>query len=197
MANSFPRCPRTGPAAGCSRCIHKNWGIRGISATCDFAVTHNCGSGLGAGGSCNLNITFRPAVAGTRIGSVVISSSAASSSNTIALRGTGIGPPSAPTLDSIAPGAGSATLIFTAPTNIGGTTIASYTGTCTASAQATRTATAFGSPLVVGGLTGDVAYLCSMTAINDAGLTGGPSTTPSVTSSSPEEVKILSGQCFC
>jgi hypothetical protein len=89
--------------------------------------------------------------------------------------------PGAPTLNSIAAGPGSATLSFSAPANNGGAAISSYTATCTASGQLTRTATGAGSPLKVSGLTGGVAYSCSLTATNSGGLTSSSSGPVSVT----------------
>ena len=83
--------------------------------------------------------------------------------------------PSAPTLNSITSGPGSATLNFAPPTNNGGSAISSYTATCTASGQVTRTASGSGSPLTVVGLTGGVAYQCSITATNGGGLTSSAS----------------------
>jgi hypothetical protein len=87
----------------------------------------------------------------------------------------GVTAPGAPVLNSITRGPGRATLVFTAPASNGGSAIASYTATCTAPGQTTRTTTGSGSPLTVTGLTAGVAYTCSLTATNGAGLTGGAS----------------------
>jgi uncharacterized repeat protein (TIGR02543 family) len=65
--------------------------IASIIASGDYSVTHNCGTGLGAGGFCNLNITFTPTAAGTRTGSVTITDDAFDSPQTITLSGTGQG----------------------------------------------------------------------------------------------------------
>lgn len=89
--------------------------------------------------------------------------------------------PSAPTLNSVSQGPGSATLNFSPPTNNGGSAIANYTGTCTASGQVTRSASGSGSPITVGGLTGGVLYTCTITVTNGGGLTGGASGALSVT----------------
>ncbi|MDO8262344.1 MAG: choice-of-anchor D domain-containing protein [Gallionella sp.] len=67
--------------------------ITTIAATGDYGVTHNCGTGLGAGGFCTLSVTFTPAAAGARSGSIVITSDAASSPDTITLSGTGVAVP--------------------------------------------------------------------------------------------------------
>jgi hypothetical protein len=89
--------------------------------------------------------------------------------------------PGAPHLISVSAGPGSATLVFTAPDANGGSPVARYTATCTASGQATRTASGSGSPISVKGLTGGVLYNCSLTATNASGLTGTASPALSVT----------------
>ncbi|MCF8168919.1 MAG: choice-of-anchor D domain-containing protein [Rhodoferax sp.] len=63
--------------------------LTNISASGDFAVTHNCGSGLSAAGFCNLSVTFTPTVPGLRTGSITIASNAPGSPHTVALTGTG------------------------------------------------------------------------------------------------------------
>ncbi len=65
--------------------------IIGITASGDFAVTNNCGTGLGVGSFCNLNISFKPIATGTRTGTLSIVSDAPGSPHTIALSGTGQG----------------------------------------------------------------------------------------------------------
>jgi hypothetical protein len=89
--------------------------------------------------------------------------------------------PGAPTITAINSGAGSASIVFLPPANTGGSPITSYTATCTASGQPTRTATGSGSPITVRNLTGGVAYQCSLTATNGSGSTGTASTTMPVT----------------
>lgn len=89
--------------------------------------------------------------------------------------------PSAPTLNAITPGPGRATLTFTPPASDGGTPITSYTATCTANGQVTRSASGSGSPLTVGGLAGGFFYSCSITATNGSGLTSSASGVFSVT----------------
>lgn len=74
--------------------------------------------------------------------------------------------PSAPIIVSIAAGPGRATISFGPPTSNGGAPIVSYTATCTAPSQTTRTATGTGSPLVVYGLTAGVVYSCTVRAYN-------------------------------
>jgi hypothetical protein len=62
-----------------------------IAASSEFGVTHNCGTGLGAGGFCTINVTFRPTASGARTGSVTVTSNATGSPHSIALSGTGQG----------------------------------------------------------------------------------------------------------
>ena len=81
--------------------------------------------------------------------------------------------PGAPTLRSISPGPGRATLHFLPAANNGGSAIAGYTAACTADGQATRTASGGASPITVNGLRGGVLYTCTVTAANSAGVTGG------------------------
>jgi hypothetical protein len=90
---------------------------------------------------------------------------------------TGIIAPGAPTITSATPGAGQATLAFTAPASNGGSPISGYRATC-----GTLSATGAASPLVVTGLTNGTAYNCSVTATNAVG-TGPASAVASVTPS--------------
>lgn len=66
--------------------------INTIVASGDFAVAANnsCGSGLAGGTSCTINVTFNPAAAGTRSGTITFTDSAASSPQTVKLSGKGI-----------------------------------------------------------------------------------------------------------
>jgi alpha-tubulin suppressor-like RCC1 family protein len=70
--------------------------ISSIAASGDFAVTHNCGTGLGVGGYCTLNITFTPTATGARTGTVAITDDAFDSPQTISLTGTGQGAVASP-----------------------------------------------------------------------------------------------------
>ena len=98
--------------------------------------------------------------------------------------------PGAPTLNSIALGPGSATLNFSAPANTGGSPIASYTATCSASGQPTRTATGSGSPITVRNLTGGVIYQCSLTATNGGGLSSAASVAMPVTPAPGKKISL-------
>jgi hypothetical protein len=103
---------------------------------------------------------------------------ACSSATTIV---TGAIGPSAPALTSISSGPGRAILNFTAASTNGGTPISSYTAACSATGEATRTATGISSPITVRNLTGGVAYQCMVTATNGAGLTSSASVSLPVT----------------
>ncbi len=58
----------------------------------DFHQTNNCGTGLAAGASCTLNVSFAPAAMGTRTATLIVSDNASNSPQTIALSGTGTAP---------------------------------------------------------------------------------------------------------
>jgi hypothetical protein len=70
--------------------------ISGITVTGanagDYAQTNNCGSTVAAGGSCTINVTFKPTATGTRTASLSIADSAAGSPQSIGLTGTGTAP---------------------------------------------------------------------------------------------------------
>jgi hypothetical protein len=82
--------------------------------------------------------------------------------------------PGAPTIGAATGGNNQASVSFTAPAFTGGAAITSYTATCGG-----FSATGAGSPIVVGGLTNNVSYSCSVRATNSAG-TGPASGTVSV-----------------
>src|SRR5207302_10244294 len=46
--------------------------ISGIAASGDYAQTNNCGTSLGVGTSCAINVTFAPTTSGPRTGSLSI-----------------------------------------------------------------------------------------------------------------------------
>jgi len=65
--------------------------IASIAAAGDFSQTNNCGASVGAGGSCAINVTFTPTVAGTRTGTLTITDNdggTAGSTQTVNLTGT-------------------------------------------------------------------------------------------------------------
>jgi hypothetical protein len=62
----------------------------GITASSEFAQTNNCPSALAAAVSCTISVTFTPASAGTRNGSITVLSNAGT--QTASLTGVGNGP---------------------------------------------------------------------------------------------------------
>ncbi|MDQ1478833.1 MAG: hypothetical protein QOE62_4062, partial [Actinomycetota bacterium] len=77
--------------------------------------------------------------------------------------------PAPPTIGTATRGNASATVTFTPPSDVGGSSITSYTATCSAAGGATGYQTGSGSPLVVSGLTNGKSYTCSVTARNTQG----------------------------
>jgi len=64
--------------------------VRDISASgIDFAETNTCPSSLPAGGSCAIEVTFKPAIDGPRIGTIMISTSDPAFPQLLVLTGTG------------------------------------------------------------------------------------------------------------
>src|SRR5207302_5864755 len=64
--------------------------ISGIAASGDYAQTNNCGTSLGVGTSCTINVTFAPTTSATRTGTLSITDNASASPQTATLTGTGI-----------------------------------------------------------------------------------------------------------
>jgi hypothetical protein len=64
--------------------------VSGVSVTGDFTQTNNCGS-IAVGGSCVVNVAFRPTASGTRTGTLSLTSNANNSPTTVSLSGTGQG----------------------------------------------------------------------------------------------------------
>jgi len=60
-----------------------------LAAGIDFDQTNNCGAALAAGSQCTIQVTFKPATTGPRIGNLTIVVSAAPKPLMIALNGTG------------------------------------------------------------------------------------------------------------
>ncbi len=77
--------------------------------------------------------------------------------------------PDVPRIDSVTAGRGSLTVSFTKPSSDGGSLIDSYTVSCAATGQMTRSRSASKSPITVSGLRGNVPYTCSVTATNSQG----------------------------
>ena len=55
----------------------------------DFSQTNTCSSSLPPGASCEVKVTFKPAIAGPRLGTLVITASDPASPHRIALTGSG------------------------------------------------------------------------------------------------------------
>jgi IPT/TIG domain len=56
----------------------------------DFAQTNTCGTSLGAGSKCTINVTFMPTALGSRIANISITDNATGSPQTFSLTGTGV-----------------------------------------------------------------------------------------------------------
>jgi len=63
--------------------------IGSIVPTGDFTQTNNCPASLAPGTSCTVNVTFKPTAAGTRTGTLVITTSDPGSPQSVKLTGTG------------------------------------------------------------------------------------------------------------
>jgi hypothetical protein len=55
----------------------------------DFSETNTCSSSLSPGASCAVEVRFKPAISGSRLGTLVITASDPTSPHRIALSGTG------------------------------------------------------------------------------------------------------------
>jgi Cep192 domain 4 len=64
--------------------------IRDVSVSgIDFAETDTCQGSLSPGANCTIQVTFKPAVTGPRLGTIIISDSEPSSPRFLVLTGTG------------------------------------------------------------------------------------------------------------
>jgi hypothetical protein len=66
--------------------------ITSIKASAQFSETNNCGSSLGAGASCTINVTFTPTALGLQNGTLTVTDGAAGSPQTASLSGSGVQP---------------------------------------------------------------------------------------------------------
>jgi len=64
--------------------------ISGIVVSGEYAKTSTCGATLAAGANCTISVTFTPTASGARIGTMTITSNAATSPSTVSLNGTGV-----------------------------------------------------------------------------------------------------------
>lgn len=60
-----------------------------ISSGIDFESRNNCGNDLPAGAQCTVQVTFKPAISGDRMGAIAIAASDSGSPHYVPLRGTG------------------------------------------------------------------------------------------------------------
>ncbi len=63
--------------------------VSGVTTSGDFSQTNNCGT-VAVGGSCTVNVTFKPTAGGSRTGTLTVTSNANNSPTTVGLSGTGI-----------------------------------------------------------------------------------------------------------
>ena len=171
-------------------CIVSGLNFTSITASGDFAVTNNCGAGLGAGGSCSLSVTFTPTVAGARTGAITIASNATGSPHNVSLSGSGNGPPSAPSSISAIPGDTQATITFGPPPSDGGSPITGYIVSCNAGAINVPVQI---SPVNLTGLTNGALYSCVVTATNALGESL-PSASVNVTASATAPISLVAVQ---
>jgi hypothetical protein len=66
--------------------------INNVMTSGDFAQTNNCPASLDAGTSCTVNVTFTPAAAGVRLGTLLVSDAAFDGAQTASLIGIGLDP---------------------------------------------------------------------------------------------------------
>ena len=122
----------------------------------------------------------------------------------VASNAVGIGPPSAtltnvvaatlpgaPTIGVATPGPQQASVTFAAPANTGGMPL-TYTATCSAPSQTTRSNTGSASPIIVLSLVTNIAYTCSAVASNAVGA-GPASASASVTPTGIFNVTLSAG----
>jgi phospholipase C len=64
--------------------------IKSITASAQYNLSQNCGSGLKAGQSCTLTVSFAPTATGTITGTVSVTDNASGSPQTASLSGTGV-----------------------------------------------------------------------------------------------------------
>jgi len=64
--------------------------ISAVSVAADFAQTNNCPASLGAGSNCSYQVVFTPTAAGSRTGTLSITTTASTTPQTVSLTGTGV-----------------------------------------------------------------------------------------------------------
>ena len=150
-------------------------GISGVNAAQFSPQSDACNAQpLAAMAQCNVTMQFSPNAVGAFSATFNVTATAGGTAN-LSMAGNGITAPSAPSITSVAPGSGQATVNFTPPASDGGSAIAQYTASCGG-----ITKTGQGSPLIVTGLTNGMSTACSVFATNAAG-NGPPSASQNVT----------------
>ena len=66
--------------------------VSGVNATGDFSQTNTCATSVAPGASCQIQVVFTPAMAGTRYGTLSVGIGAGNTTATVGLTGTGNGP---------------------------------------------------------------------------------------------------------
>ncbi|MEU0562216.1 choice-of-anchor D domain-containing protein [Dactylosporangium sp. NPDC006015] len=111
--------------------------VSGITATGDFTRTTTCGTVIAAGANCTVTVTFHPAAAGNRTGSLTVAYGGSSAS--VALSGKGVS-------------AGTATLTANpASLSFAATTVGSFSGAQAVTISNTGTAAASVASITVAG----------------------------------------------
>jgi hypothetical protein len=155
--------------------------VSSIVTSGDFTVSSGCGTTIAPGANCAVTVTFHPSAAGSRTGSLVITSTATNSPTIVALSGTGVATgsatltanPTSVTFTATTVGTASAARAVTV-TNTGTvaanvtavtvTTQYAQTNNCTAlAAGATCTVNVTFQPTAVGAVTGSLTVTSSAT----------------------------------
>jgi dienelactone hydrolase len=94
VPNTLSFLSRVGATSSAKHVILTNTGtsmlnISSITSSAVFPQTNDCGTSIGAGMSCTLNITFQPSRAGTVAGNVTIADDSADSQQVVNLTGNG------------------------------------------------------------------------------------------------------------
>jgi len=164
--------------------------VANIAASGDFAQTNNCGTSVGIGASCTVNVTFTPALSGMRSGAVTINDNAAGNPQMVSLTGTGIAPivalggASLSFGGQIVGGTSGAQMVSLSNTGTAPLTIAGIAITGTNSGDFAQTNTCGGSLAVATNCTISVTFTPTATGTRTASVsitdnaTGSPQTVP-------------------
>jgi hypothetical protein len=143
-------------------------GVIGANAG-DFADTNTCGSTLGVGASCKIEVTFTPTASGARSADLTVSDNAPGSPQTVALSGTGQDFSLAPKGSATATVAPGQTATYTVDVTPGGGFNQTVNLSCTgAQAQSTCTVS---SSVTLDGVNSSMATVSVVTNASAMGLT--------------------------